>query len=144
MCLDKKNHQRKHFPLYIQVLLKVIWIQSKSDNVVTASWIIGSINSTKLSFLNRQQQVINMTIKYCYIGVFILNIIYSITKKFHNKLVVFRSNNWRVLAIGNFPISLLITWILFLGYQGRDNYVVQTWQLQVIIMTPTNPWHNFG
>ena len=140
----QKNHQRKHFPLYIQVLLKVIWIQSKSDNVVTASWIIGSINSTKLSFLNRQQQVINIAIKYCYIGVFIINIIYSITKKFHNRLVFLDPIIGEYLKFEIFPYLCWLHEFLFLGYQGRDNSVVQTWQLQVIIMTSTNPWHNFG
>ena len=67
--------------IYIQVFLKGVWSWVKFYNVVTMILCVFIINCTKHTFINYQWYICNTTIKYCYICVFILHIIYYIVKR---------------------------------------------------------------
>ena len=71
-------HQKGNYlSINTQVLLKGICNWSKFYNIVTMTVCIFITNRTKLPFRYDQLYVSNITIKYCYINVFIIYIIIS-------------------------------------------------------------------
>ena len=49
-CVSFNHEKIICFSVYIQVLLKGIWIRGKSDNVATVAWIIVRININRINF----------------------------------------------------------------------------------------------
>ena len=103
----------------IQAFLKVIWSWGKYYNVLTVAWCFFRISSTKLYFRYDQGHFSNITIKYCSVDLFIFNIIYSIINKIHKNTFVVRSTSWIVLAIENYCIYCLITFIFNFRISGN-------------------------